>query len=222
MVTEILVLAQAFILGFTIGVSAALVPGPMMLATVSISFRKGWKTGLYVFSGHSIVETAIILIIIMGAASFIVKDMLSHIAIIGGLAMALFGLIIIRKAKEALTMDINAAAGKLDISGGPVSAGILTSALNPTFLFWWLTAGAAIIMQQYLAGALAVIAFIIGHWLADLGFLVSVSSTFSRGKEFLSRRTHQRLLYVCGGFLTAIGFFFIISHNNVAAMMSMI
>lgn len=218
MLTETMVLAQAFILGFTIGISAALVPGPMMLATVSISFRKGWKTGLYVFSGHSIVETAIVLLIIMGAASFIVEDMLSDIAIIGGLTMALFGMIIIRKAKEALTMDIAASAGKLDISAGPVSAGILTSALNPTFLFWWLTAGSAIIMQQYLAGVLAVLAFIIGHWLADLGFLVSVSSTFSRGKQLISRRTHQRLLYICGGFLTLIGFFFIISHNNVAAM----
>ncbi|MDW7733155.1 MAG: LysE family transporter [Methanolobus sp.] len=218
MLTETIVLAQAFILGFTIGISAALVPGPMMLATVSISLRKGWKTGLYVFSGHSIVETAIILLIIMGAASFIVEDMLSNIAIIGGLAMTLFGMIIIRKAKEAFTMDIAASADKLGMSAGPVSAGILTSALNPTFLFWWLTAGSAIIMQEYLAGVLAVLAFIVGHWLADLGFLVSVASTFSRGKQLMSRRTHQRLLYICGGFLTLIGFFFIISHNNVAAM----
>lgn len=218
MLTETTILAQAFILGFTIGISAALVPGPMMLATVSISFRKGWKTGLYVFGGHSIVETAIVLLIIMGAASFIVDDMLPGIAIIGGLAMTLFGLMIIRKAKDILTMDIAASTNKLDIAGGPFSAGIFTSALNPTFLFWWLTAGSAIIMQEYLAGVLAVLAFIIGHWLADLGFLVTVSSTFSRGKQLLSRRTHQRLLYICGSFLTLIGFFFIVSHNNVAAM----
>jgi threonine/homoserine/homoserine lactone efflux protein len=215
-------LAQAFILGFTIGVSAALVPGPMMLATVSMSLKRGWKTGFYVFGGHSIVEITLILLIIMGASTLIIADMLSHIAILGGLAMMLFGMIIIRKAKEALTMDITATADKLDISGGPVSAGILTSALNPTFLFWWLTAGTAIIMQQYLAGTLAVLAFIIGHWLADLGFLVSVSSSFSRGREFLSRRTHQRLLYICGSFLIAIGFFFILSHNEVAALIDLI
>jgi threonine/homoserine/homoserine lactone efflux protein len=211
-------LIQAFILGFTIGVSAALVPGPMMLATISLSIRKGWKTGFYVFTGHSMVEITIIVLILAGASSFIMKDMLSHIAIIGGLSMILFGMIIIRKAKEALTMNIATSAGRLDISSGPVSAGILTSALNPTYLFWWLTAGSAIVMQQYLAGVLAVVAFIIGHWLADLGFLVSVSSSFSRGKEFLSRSTHQKLLYICGAFLISIGFFFIISHNNVAAM----
>ncbi len=211
-------LIQAFILGFTIGVSAALVPGPMMLATISLSIRKGWKTGFYVFTGHSIVEITIILLILAGASSFIMKDMLSHIAIIGGISMILFGMIIIRKAKETVAMNIATSAGRLDISSGPVSAGVLTSALNPTYLFWWLTAGSAIIMQQYMAGILAVIAFIIGHWLADLGFLVSVSSSFSRGKEFLSRSTHQRLLYICGAFLIAIGFFFIISHNNVAAM----
>jgi threonine/homoserine/homoserine lactone efflux protein len=164
------------------------------------------------------VEITIILLILAGASSFVMKDMLSHIAIIGGISMILFGMIIIRKAKETVAMNIATSAGRLDISSGPVSAGVLTSALNPTYLFWWLTAGSAIIMQQYMAGVLAVVAFIIGHWLADLGFLVSVSSSFSRGKEFLSRSTHQKLLYMCGAFLIGIGFFFIISHNNVAAM----
>ncbi|TGC09411.1 LysE family transporter [Methanolobus halotolerans] len=218
MVTDPFNLATAFFLGFTIGVSAAIVPGPMMFATIGLSLKNGWRTGLYVFGGHSIVESALILLIIMGASTFIMEDMLSHIAIVGGLAMMLFGIIIIRKAQEAFTIDIPASAGKIDISGGPVSAGILTSALNPTFLFWWLTAGSAIIMQQYMAGISAVLAFVIGHWFADIGFLIAVSASFSRSNDFLSRNTHRRLLYTCGIILTSIGFFFIINHNNAAAM----
>jgi len=184
MAVDIINLIQTFILGFTIGISAALVPGPMMLATISISLKKGWKTGLYVFGGHSIVETSLFLLILMGLSTLFIKDMLPYIAIIGGLVMVIFGAFIISKAKEAPTIDINASASRFDVTNGPVYAGIVTSSLNPTLLLWWLTAGSAIIIQQYMLGMLAVIAFVIGHWLADLGFLVFVSSSFSKGKDF--------------------------------------
>jgi threonine/homoserine/homoserine lactone efflux protein len=215
MAAEIITLIPAFFLGFTIGISAALVPGPMMLATISISLKKGWKTGLYVFGGHSIVEATLILLIVLGFASFITHDMLPIISILGGLVMILFGIFLIRKAKEAPTMNIAASANKLDISSGPVLAGILTSALNPVYVIWWLTAGSTIIMQQYMAGIIIIIAFVMGHWLADLGILVSVSSAFSRGKELISHKIHQKLLYMCGGLIIAIGFFFIITCSQL-------
>jgi len=214
MAVDTINLIQAFILGFTIGISAALVPGPMMLATISISLKKGWKTGLYVFGGHSIVETSLFLLIIMGLSTVLIKDILPYIAIIGGLVMVLFGAFIISRAKEASTIDINASATKFDVTNGPVYAGIVTSALNPTLLLWWLTAGSAIILQQYMLGIYAVIAFVIGHWIADLGFLVFVSSSFSKGKDFLSTRTHKWLIYICGVFLIFIGVFFLVEHNS--------
>jgi threonine/homoserine/homoserine lactone efflux protein len=44
MAVDTLNLIQAFILSFTIDISAALVPGPMMFATISMSLKKGWKT----------------------------------------------------------------------------------------------------------------------------------------------------------------------------------
>lgn len=116
----------------------------------------------------------------------------------GGLIMVLFGTFIISRAREASTIDINTLTSKFDALDGPVYAGIVTSVQNPTLLLWWLTAGSAIIIQQYILGAFAVLAFVIGHWVADLGFLVFVSSSFSKGKEFLSARTHKWLLYLCG------------------------
>jgi len=36
-----------------------------------------------------------------------------------------------------------------------------------------LTAGSEIILQEYLTGIFAVIAYIIGHWIANPGFLVA-------------------------------------------------
>lgn len=214
----IIELIKALILGFTVGISAALIPGPMMFATIGISMKKGWKTGFYVFGGHALVELAIFMLILAGAASVIGDDIISYVAIIGGVVMLLFGLVTIRNAKEASRTDITASASKLDVSSGPVSTGILTSALNPTLIIWWLTAGSAIILQEYVAGIFAVITFIIGHWIADLGFLVAVSSSFSKGKKLISPRTHERVLYICGVFLTIFGLWFLMNFNDLSAM----
>ncbi len=215
---SIIELIKAFVLGFTVGISAALIPGPMMFATIGISMKKGWKAGFYVFGGHALVELAIFMLILAGAASVIGEDIISYIAVIGGVVMLLFGLVTIKNAKEASRTDITASAGKLDVSSGPVSAGILTSALNPTLIIWWLTAGSAIILQEYMAGIFAVITFIIGHWIADLGFLVAVSSSFSKGKKLISQRTHEKVLYICGVFLTIFGLWFLLNYNDLSAM----
>jgi threonine/homoserine/homoserine lactone efflux protein len=96
-----------------------------------------------------------------------------------------------------------------------VSAGIITSALNPFFVVWWLTAGSAILLQEYLTGVLAVIAFIFGHWIADFGFLLTVSSSFSRGTEVITQPTHRKLVYLCGSFMAFCGLWFMINNNNI-------
>ncbi|WP_321419076.1 LysE family transporter [uncultured Methanomethylovorans sp.] len=214
----IIELIKALVLGFTIGISAALIPGPMMFATIGISLKKGWKAGLYVFSGHALVELGIFMLILLGAVSIIGESMISYIAIIGGVVMFLFGLVIIKSAKEAARTDIISSATKFDITSGPVSAGIVTSILNPTLIIWWLTAGSAIILQEYMTGIIAVSAFIAGHWIADAGFLLAVSSSFSKGKELISPRTHERVLYICGGFLAIFGLWFLLNYNDFSSM----
>jgi threonine/homoserine/homoserine lactone efflux protein len=157
--------------------------------------------------------------------------MISYLAITGGLMMVVFGLLMIKKAKEVSTMDVSISASSMNLSSGfissgivtsalnpfsgTVSAGIITSALNPFFVVWWLTAGSAIILQEYLTGILSVISFVVGHWMADLGFLVAVSTSFSRGTEVISQPTHKKLVYLCGSFMAFFGLWFMVNNNNI-------
>ncbi|WP_406661648.1 LysE family transporter [Methanolobus sp. ZRKC3] len=214
----IIELAKALILGFTVGISAAMIPGPMMFTTVGIALKKGWRTGLFVFTGHAFVESLIFLLILVGVAAFIGEQVISYMAIIGGIVMLLFGLFLIKSAKEVSAVDISESASKMDICSAPVSAGVLTTALNPAVLIWWLTAGSSILLQAYLVGIFAVLAFAIGHWIADLGVLVAVSSSCSKGKEMMSRRAHERILYLCGGLLAIFGFWFLFNYNSFSSM----
>jgi len=227
-------LAKALILGFTVGISASIIPGPMMFATIGASVKNGWRAGPSIFLGHALVELAIFILVLIGASPFLGKTIISYLAITGGLVMLFFGLAMIKSAKEASTMDMAISASSLNLSSNPVpagiitsalnpfsgqvSAGIITSALNPFFVLWWLTAGSSIILQEYMTGVLALIAFIIGHWIADLGFLVAVSSSFSRGNNVMSQRTHKLMVYFCGGFMAIFGLWFMINNSNIAAM----
>lgn len=212
-------LLQAFVLGITVGISAAIIPGPMMFATIGISMKNGWRTGPGVFIGHALVELTIFLLILAGVASFLGERAMTYLAIIGGSIMILFGVILIGSAKKVASMDIPTSSVKEKTSSGPISAGILTSALNPSLVIWWLTAGSAIILQEYLLGISAVIAFIAGHWMADLGFLAAVSSSSSKGKELLSQSTHKRIIYLCGAFMTVFGMWFLFNYDNVSAFL---
>lgn len=206
----------------------------MTFATIGASVKNGWRAGPSIFIGHALVELTIFLIILIGAAAFLEKEVFSYLAIIGGLVMLLFGLTMLRSAKETSAVDTAISTSSLNLSSDPVqtgiinsalnpfsgavSAGIITSALNPFFVIWWLTAGSAIILQEYLTGILGVIAFILGHWVADLGFLVAVSISFSRGNDLFSQRTHEILVYICAGFMIFFGLWFMINNSNIATM----
>ncbi len=213
----IMELLKALILGFTVGISAAMIPGPMMFTTVGIALKKGWKTGIFVFTGHAFVESLIFLLILVGVAALIGEAMISYMAIIGGIVMFLFGLFLIKSAKDVAAIDISESASKIDLCASPVSAGAMTTAFNPAVLIWWLTAGSSILLQAYLVGIFAVLSFVLGHWIADLAVLVSVSSSCSKGKEMVSARAHERILYLCGGLLVIFGFWFLLNYNNFSS-----
>jgi threonine/homoserine/homoserine lactone efflux protein len=225
-------LTKALILGFTVGISAAIIPGPMTFAAIGASFKNGWRAGPPIFIGHALTELAIFIIVLVGAASFLGKTTISYLSIIGGLVMLLLGLIMIKKAKDAAIMGISTdnmnfssnqmpariTASKLNPFSGHVCTGIITSALNPFFVVWWLTAGSSIVLQEYIISLAAVIAFILGHWIADLGFLITLSLSFSRGKEMISQRTHQIMVYLCGGFMAVFGLWFMLNNTSIGAM----
>ena len=82
------------------------------------------------------------------------------------------------------------------------------------FWIWWLTAGSALVLQEFQLGIVIAVAYVIGHWLADLGWFTAVSASFSRGKTLLSQSAHEKILYACGIFLVIFGLYFMLNYNN--------
>ncbi len=60
-------LLSMLLLGFVIGLTGALAPGPTLVATINASLAGNWTTGLKISLGHIVVETVIFLLIVLGS-----------------------------------------------------------------------------------------------------------------------------------------------------------
>jgi Putative threonine efflux protein len=198
-------LLEMLTIGFVLGLTGALVPGPMLFVTIDTSLKKGWKAGPEIFVGHAILEFMVCVLIIYGITA-VSDSTVMAISILGGATLVIFGLMTMKSAKGAA----NSMHEHNKSTSRPVLAGILTSASNPYFWIWWLAAGSALVLRGMEIGIIAAVMFMIGHWLADLGYFTVVSTSFSKGKKLMSPKVYERVLLSCGLFLVLFGSWFII------------
>jgi threonine/homoserine/homoserine lactone efflux protein len=189
-------------LGLAVGLSGAIIPGPLFAFAVFDTSRKKAVTGPKIILGHAIWETLVILIILFGFGALITQNTLI-IYIIGGTALVLMGAGIIRSRGKDISMDKSRTNSSL-------AGGVLYTAFNPTQPLWWATAGVALLLTGLetmgVAGVLTVTA---GHWLSDLGYYSFVSFMVHRHERYLN--PHQKLIsMVLGGFMTVLGSYFLI------------
>lgn len=198
-------LLEMLVIGFVVGMTGALVPGPMLFVTIDTSLKKGWLAGPEVFVGHAILEFLVCILIICGITA-VSDNAVTTISILGGATLTVFGILTMKNAKKAASLMHKHDKG----TSNPVLAGVVTSASNPYFWIWWLAAGSALVLRGLETGIIAAGMFMAGHWLADLGYFTVVSTSFSKGKKFMSPKVYERVLMSCGLFLVLFGSWFII------------
>lgn len=199
----LLELLSLFSMGLLVGLSGAIIPGPLLAFTVFDTTRKGKVTGHFVIAGHVIWESLIIAVILFGFG-WILEGNSWAFYLAGGAVLAFMGANMIRNrgSSDGARME----KAKLNSSLG---GGIFYTAFNPTQPVWWATAGLALLLLgMNSAGAAGVAVVTAGHWAADLAYYTSVSYAVHRYSRFLN--TRQKTLAVClGAFLAALGMFFI-------------
>lgn len=194
-------------LGFTVGLSGALIPGPLLFYTVNESLSRGRWTGLRVILGHALVEVAVVLFLAAGLATLMSSDVfVSAVSLVGGLMLVAMGARSFRAAGES-------AAKTKNFSLGLVAGGTFFTAFNPSFPLWWATAGLRLILEGYARmGFLGAGLVVAGHWVADFGWYVLVSHTTAKKAEAIFRRGwYKRIKAILSTVLMGIGAYFIAS-----------
>lgn len=199
---------------FGVGLSGALVPGPMLTVTISDSVKKGFISGPMIVLGHILVEIAMMVVILAGLGHIIGSQTAAFIiGMFGGLVLIFMGYNIFRS--EDTLSSIKTAENGIQ-KYGSFLGGIITSLSNPYFFIWWATVGLAFMFKGLeIAGIFGLLAFSIGHWSADLSWYTIISFFSSRGSKFMSDGTYKIVMMVCGVFLVILGIYFIVSQTGI-------
>lgn len=197
-------LFSIFFISLGVGLSGALMPGPMLTVTINESYRRGFIAGPLVVAGHAILEGTLIVLLVLGLDRVVGNDIFFGVVGIAGGGFLLW---------MGLDMTIEVRDGKLQINLrnpsasriGPLAAGLTSSLSNPYWFLWWATFGLSWLLRSMDSGVAGVLAFYTGHIMADVLWYFMVAFLVVTGKRFLSDRVYNFVILGCGTFLVILG-----------------
>jgi threonine/homoserine/homoserine lactone efflux protein len=186
-----------------ISLSGVMAPGAITAATLSQGSKNRWA-GVWIAVGHGVVEIPLIFLLILGLGTFLKTDPAKiFIGIVGGAFLIYLGILTCREISSPPQRCTTIQTSK------PLVTGIVLSATNPYFLFWWATVGLNLTFQAQNLGLLALGAFAIVHWLCDLIWLMILSLAAFHGTTLLGVKNQRYILAFCGAAMAFFGLKFL-------------
>ncbi|HVN96951.1 MAG TPA: LysE family transporter [Syntrophorhabdaceae bacterium] len=200
-------LSTLFSVGFVLGLTGAMAPGPLLTVTISQSAKRGGITGPLLVLGHGILELALLILFVFGVGNLLKNPLLfAAISFCGGIVIVYMGIGIIRSLKTyTLVAGPTSKAKELH----PILSGIIVSLSNPYWFIWWATIGMGYVMFAKALGVRGVLAFFAGHISSDLVWYTFVSYGISIGGKYFSTKIIKIILFACSIFLILFGLLFV-------------
>lgn len=190
-----------------VSASGALSPGPLTFSTVYVGVREGWKGGLKVAVGHTIVEAPLVALISLGLSAFVLGALLEKaLLLLGGAFILYFSYLSIKDALRGGEFK----DPKKALYRSPIVVGIALSLFNPYFLIWWFTVGASLILNFVKQASLSGVPILFAsHIWIDYAWLTLVATlgSFTR----INIKVYRAVLFALGLALVYLGLKFIIS-----------
>ena len=205
-ITEAMKLGAA---AFVVGLSGAMSPGPYLTVTITRTLSKGRLSAALMLLGHAILEGALLVGFAFGLQEFLKRPSVASVMALAGGAVLLwmgFGLL---KGSYTGTIAADLEAAEEPSRLGPVFQGILVSLSNPYWTLWWATIGVKLAADGLAIGTVGVIAFFIGHQLADIVWYGFVIGAVSAGRGLLSEPVYRGIIAVLALFLVYLGMTFV-------------
>jgi len=202
----LITLFTIFTSSFVIALSGAMMPGPLLTATISESSRRGFIAGPLMIGGHAILELGLVIVLLMGLAPFFQLPVVFVVTALAGSAILLWMSFGMFRTLPTLRLSWE---GKTKRLNHPVISGILMSVSNPYWIIWWATIGLGYILYSQQFGFWGIVFFFAGHILADLVWYSLIAAAVAGGKHFLTDRLYRGLIAFCAVFLVLFAGYFV-------------
>lgn len=191
-----------------LGLSGALMPGPLFAAVVAGAAASGFWAGPALVLGHAVLELAIVLALARGLGQLLARPaVMRGVAVSGGLVLLWLGYGMLSAGlAQQVTIDLT---GTTPLDATPIFVGALVSVSNPYFVLWWATAGATYVALSLRSGSAGLSAFYTGHILSDFLWYALVALLVATGRQFLGAGPYNLLIAVAGGFLICMAAYFL-------------
>ena len=200
-----LALITIFCTSFVIALSGAMMPGPLLTATISETSRQGFKAGPLLILGHGILEILLVLALILGLAPFIQRQEVFIFTAFAGAVILVWMAVGMLRTLHSLHIDWGK---KTKRSNHLIMNGILLSIANPYWTIWWASIGLGYILYSQQFGIMGIFFFFLGHITADLAWYAIVSLAVDRGRHFLTDRLYRGVIGACASFLIVFACYF--------------
>lgn len=210
-----------FATAFIVGLSGALMPGPLLTVVVGQVAGRGFWAGPRAVAGHGLLEAVVVVALAFGFGRYLAQPVVTGvIGVAGGLVLVWLAWQTGRSAGEVAEglaelgrekAASGAGQGRLRRLPEPLFAGVASSAGNPYWVLWWATVGAEYVTLALAGGVVAVAAFYAGHILSDLTWYSAVAGAVAGGRRLFRPGTYRAVLVACGVFLAGLGVYFVFS-----------
>ena len=199
-------LGWVFFNSFLVGFSGAMMPGPLLVVGISETPRHGWRTGLIISVGHAIAEIGVVLVLMLGIATFAKDEVVSQvIGIVGGTALILMGLAmgrdILKNRVSYDSIDSSQKSSRRLLAGKGISATLS----NPFWFVWWGTVGLSLLVDSQRLGIEGPIVFYFGHILSYFVWYTAVRIILWIGRTLFVGKVLRSLSLACAVFLIEQG-----------------
>lgn len=199
-------LLTIFTSSFVLALSGALMPGPLLTATISESSRRGFITGPLMIGGHAILELVLVVALLAGLAPFLQQPVVFVVTALAGSMILIWMAFGMLRTLPSLRLSWEGSTKRLN---HPVLSGILMSVSNPYWIIWWATIGLGYILYSWRFGFWGVAFFFAGHILADLAWYSLIAAAVAGGKHFLTDHIYRGLIACCAVFLVVFAVYFV-------------
>ena len=206
-------LLTLFASSFLVALSGAMMPGPLLTATIGESVKRGAKVGPIIMSGHALLELALVVALTLGLAPLLQQKLFFIFISLSGAAILLWMAFGMFRSLPSLEINWNTEA-----TGGKniLAAGVLLSIANPYWIVWWATIGLSFLSRSREAGIMGILFFFLGHQTADFAWYSLVSGAVGRGRRFFSTSVYRAV--VTGSAVVLVGFALYFGWSGIARL----
>ncbi|WP_242847493.1 LysE family transporter [Syntrophomonas zehnderi] len=196
------------------GLSGAMMPGPLLTATIVSTARYGFMAGPLIVLGHALLELALLIGLLAGFSTILLLPQVGQtVAVVGGSFLLYLGYSML---KDTVQGRLILPDGQPDQASSaplrhPAVTGVLLSVSNPYWILWWATIGLSYLTIAWKSGKSGIISFYSGHILADLLWYSLIALIISTGSRWLNPLIYRLILIVSAVFLAVMGGYFIYS-----------